>query len=247
MAPTEKAGASALLPAAGRAGASRRRMAPAPRSDVYRELRDAIVSGRFQPNQRLVEAELGGLFNTGRTSIRSALTRLHQEGLVTREQNRGARVRLISDREAIETEQVRIALETFLARLAGERMTSGDLAALERTVQAMRERLKQGDAIGYSELNARFHQRIWESADHQVASNLLASLKSQSIRYQYRTMLRPGRTDESLREHEAILAALATHNPDACGAAMAEHLRHVVETVQWAIETQHRQSPWSTH
>lgn len=215
--------------------------------DVYGELREAIVSGRFQPNQRLVEAELTGLFHTGRTSIRSALTRLHQEGLVTRERNRGARVRLISDREALEIEQVRVALERFLARLAADRINRGDLAALEATVQAMRDRLEQGDAIGYSELNAQFHQRIWDAADHQVATNLLASLKSQSIRFQYRTMLRPGRTTESLREHEAILGALGTHDADACEAAMADHLRHVVETLRWAIETQHRQPTWSAH
>ncbi|HEY2595956.1 MAG TPA: GntR family transcriptional regulator, partial [Chloroflexota bacterium] len=90
-------------------------------TDVYRGLREAIVNGRFQPNQRLVEAELSAMFDAGRTSIRSALTRLHQEGLVSREHNRGARVRLISDREAVEIEQVRIALEKLLARLAGER------------------------------------------------------------------------------------------------------------------------------
>jgi DNA-binding GntR family transcriptional regulator len=210
-------------------------------------LREAIVNGRFQPNQRLVEAELTSLFHAGRTSIRSALTRLDQEGLVTREQNRGARVRLISDREAIETEQVRIVLERFLARSAAERITGGDLAALEATAQAMRERIEQGDAIGYSELNAQFHQRIWATADHQVATSLLASLKSQSIRFQYRTMLRPGRTVESMREHEAILAALRTRDPDACEAAMAAHLQHVVDTLRWAIATQHRQPPWSPH
>jgi DNA-binding GntR family transcriptional regulator len=220
---------------------------PAQGADAYRELREAIVSGRFLPNQRLVEAELTSLFHAGRTSIRSALIRLDQEGLVTREQNRGARVRLISDREAIETEQVRIVLETFLARSAAERITSGDLAALEGTAQAMRERLKHGDAIGYSELNARFHQRIWETADHQVASKLLASLKSQSIRFQYRTMLRPGRAEASMQEHEAILGALSAHDANACDAAMADHLRHVVETLRWAIETQHRQPPWSAH
>jgi DNA-binding GntR family transcriptional regulator len=220
---------------------------PAQGGDAYRELREAIVSGRFQPNQRLVEAELTSLFHAGRTSIRSALIRLDQEGLVTREQNRGARVRLISDREAIETEQVRIVLERFLARSAAERITSGDLSALEGTAQAMRERLEHGDALGYSELNARFHQRIWETADHQVASKLLASLKSQSIRFQYRTMLRPGRAEASMQEHEAILGALIAHDANACDAAMADHLRHVVETLRWAIETQHRQPPWSAH
>jgi DNA-binding GntR family transcriptional regulator len=221
------------------------REAPPPQADVYRELREAIVSGRFQPNQRLVEAELVTIFKAGRTSIRSALTRLHQEGLVSREQHRGARVRLISDREAVEIEQVRIALERLLARVAGERATGEDIAELEAMVQAMRERVNQGDSIGYSELNARFHQRIWVIADQEVAGNLLLTLKSQSIRFQYRTMLRPGRTAESLCEHEAIVAAIATHDPDTCEAAMADHLRHVVETLQWAIETQLRQPAWS--
>jgi DNA-binding GntR family transcriptional regulator len=218
--------------------------APDP-ADVYRQLRDAIVSGRFMPNQRLVEADLVRTFQAGRTSIRSALTRLHQEGLVSRERNRGARVRLISDREAVEIEQVRIALEKLLARLAGERATDRDVADLEAMAAEMRERVEGGDSIGYSELNARFHQRIWAIADHDTAGKLLTTLKSQSIRFQYRTMLRPGRTVESLREHEAIVAALATHDPDACEAAMADHLQHVVATLQWAIATQHRHPQWS--
>jgi DNA-binding GntR family transcriptional regulator len=219
-------------------------LSPAP-GDVYRELRDAIVSGQFQPNQRLVEADLVVAFKAGRTSIRSALTRLHQEGLVSREHNRGARVRLISDREAVEIEQVRIALERLMARLAGERATDADIGALEAMVEEMRRRVDAGDSLGYSELNARFHQRIWSIADHQIAGNLLVTLKSQSIRFQYRTMLRPGRSAESLREHEAIVAAIAVRDPDACEAAMANHLQHVVATLQWAIATQHRQPVWS--
>ena len=68
-------------------------------SDVYRELRKAIVGGRFQPNERLVESDLARMFEAGRTSS-SALMRLDQEGLVTREPHRGARVRLISAGEA---------------------------------------------------------------------------------------------------------------------------------------------------
>jgi DNA-binding GntR family transcriptional regulator len=109
----------------------------------------------------------------------------------------------------------------------------------------MRQRVEGGDSIGYSELNARFHQRIWAIADQAIAGNLLGTLKSQSIRFQYRTMLRPGRTADSLREHEAIVAALATRDPDACEAAMADHLQQVVTTLQWAIATQHRQPQWS--
>ena len=82
-------------------------------------------------------------------------------------------------------------------------------------------------------------------ADHQMAGNLLATLKSQSIRFQYRTMLCPGRSMELLGEHEAIVRAIASRDPDACEQAMANHLQHVVATLQWAISTQHRQPVWS--
>ena len=48
-----------------------------------------------------MEANLTRLLGAGRTAVRAALVRLDQEGLVTREHNRGARVRLVSDREAL--------------------------------------------------------------------------------------------------------------------------------------------------
>ena len=87
---------------------------------------------------------------------------------------------------------------------------------------------------------------LYTAADNQLAAKMLVTLKSLSIRFQYRTMLRPGRTERSFHEHEAIVAAIASHDLDACDAAMAEHLRHVLETLQWAIESQHRQPPWAS-
>jgi DNA-binding GntR family transcriptional regulator len=207
-------------------------------------LRDAIASGQFQPNERLVEADLARRFQAGRTSVRAALVRLDQEGLVSRERHRGARVRLISEREAIEIEEVRIALEGLMARQAAEKVTSADLADLRQSLQEMRMRVDQGDPLGYSELNARFHQRIWTIAEHGTASKLLGTLKSQSIRFQYRTILRPGRTERSLQEHEAIVEALAVHDADASEAAMERHLGEVVETLKWAIGAQQHQPRW---
>ncbi len=203
------------------------------------------MNGRSHPNQRLVEADLAAQFGAGRTSIRTALATLHREGLVVREPHRGARVRLISDREALEIEQVRNALERLIARIAGTRATTADVADLQAIIGEMEDRLSHGDALGYSALNAPFHQRIWAIADNGLASRLLGTLKSQSIRFQYRTILRPGRTAQSLCEHRAIVAALATGDPDACETAMAEHLRHVIETLQWAIDSQARHPAWA--
>jgi DNA-binding GntR family transcriptional regulator len=221
-APMEIEGAHAEKPATG--GAS-----------VYRELRDAIVDGRFQPNERLVEADLARMFGAGRTAIRAALVRLDQEGLVERQPNRGARVRLVSDREALEIEEVRVALEQMLARHAATRITPSHVADLRRILDDMTARVEAGDPLGYSELNARFHEMIWAIADQGVAATLVANLKSQSIRFQYRTILQPGRPDRSLREHRLIVESLASGDPDASETAMREHLSRVVETLKSAI------------
>src|SRR5690349_24964470 len=86
------------------------------RKDAYHELREAIVTGRFHPNERLVEAAVAEAIGAGRTAVRAALVRLDQEGLVVLERKRGARVRLIDGREALEIEEVRAALEGMLAR-----------------------------------------------------------------------------------------------------------------------------------
>jgi DNA-binding GntR family transcriptional regulator len=222
------------------------RQGPAPEAglDAYRHLREGITSGRFQPNERLIEANLTRLLGTGRTAVRAALVRLDQEGLVTREHNRGARVRLVSDIEALEIEEVRAALEGLLARQAAEKATAIHLHELKELLVAMRKRLVEDDSVGYTELNPLFHQVIWTAAGNTTAGRLVAALKSQRLRYQYQTMLQPGRTERSMREHEAIFSAISAHDPDTAEAAMREHLAEVLETLRWAMTHQSRAPRW---
>lgn len=202
------------------------------------------MRGQFHPNERLVEAAIAARIGAGRTAVRSALVRLDQEGLVELEPNRGARVRVISDHEAVEIEELRAVLEGMLARRAAMRIKADALRALREVMVDMRKRVGAGDSLGYSELNATFHQIIWTAAEHPTATNLVGGLKSQAIRFQYQTVLRPGRAQSSLREHEAIFAALKSHDGDAAEEAMRAHLGEVLDTLKWAIETQHRTSRW---
>jgi DNA-binding GntR family transcriptional regulator len=148
-------------------------------------------------------------------------------------------VRLVSDREALEIEEVRVALEQMLARHAAARVTPSHVRKLRQMLEEMTARVEAGDPLGYSELNSRFHEMIWAIADQAVASTLVANLKSQSIRFQYRTILQPGRPDRSLREHAEIVEALAARDPDRSEVAMREHLSRVVETLKEAIARHH--------
>ena len=62
-------------------------------------LREAIVTGRFQPSERLIEVEVARELGVGRSAVRTALARLEHEGLVEHERHRGARVRLVGAQE----------------------------------------------------------------------------------------------------------------------------------------------------
>src|SRR4051794_25095842 len=73
------------------------RAAGEPMAHAINWLRDEIVSGRIMPGERLIEADLAQVLGTNRANVRIALYVLETEGLVSREPNRGARVRPIPE------------------------------------------------------------------------------------------------------------------------------------------------------
>jgi DNA-binding GntR family transcriptional regulator len=196
------------------------------------EIREAIVTGRLQPNERLTEASLSQSLGVGRSAVRTALARLEHEGLIEHERHRGARVRLVDEREAVEILETRAVLEGLAARHAAERASDEDIADLRRILATMRELLDRGDLIGASDENAVLHERVLEIARHATASRLIGTLKSQLVRFQYRTILLPGRSERSYAEHEALVEAIADRNAWGAEAAMRTHLSHVAEALR---------------
>jgi DNA-binding GntR family transcriptional regulator len=205
-----------------------------PGEDGYLKLREAIVSGRLQPNQRLVEADLGDELGVGRSAIRTALARLDQEGLIEHERNRGARVRLVEEGEAVEILEARASLEGLAARHAALNRSEEDVAELRRILGEMRDLLAGGDLLSASDRNALLHRRVVAASGHATAARLIAGLNSQLVRFQYRTIMLPGRRDRSFAEHEAIVEAIVAGDADAAEAAMRRHLSHVAEALRGA-------------
>jgi DNA-binding GntR family transcriptional regulator len=199
--------------------------------DGYARLRDAIVEGRLQPNERLVEAELIELLGVSRTAVRTALVRLAQEGLVVHERNRGARVRYVDETEAVEIVLARAALEALAVRQAAERATPEDVEELRAILGRMRARLDEGDLLGASDENAVLHSKLLELSGNLTVIRLVGGLKSQLVRFQYRTILVPGRSARSFEEHSAIVDAVAAGDADAAEAAMRRHLAHVADAL----------------
>jgi DNA-binding GntR family transcriptional regulator len=200
--------------------------------DGYHTLREAIVSGELLPSERLVEEDLSRRLGVGRAAVRMALVRLEHDGLVQRERNRGARVRRVSETEAVEILEVRAALESLAARHAAQRATPADVRELRALLREMRADRERGDLLAVSETNARLHRRIVEISGHATAARLSGMLISQIVRFQYRTVLLPGRPERSHREHTAIVDAIAAGDGDAAEKAMRRHLDHVARALR---------------
>lgn len=198
----------------------------------YEALREAIVRGDIAPDARLVESEISAAFAMSRGAVRTALIRLEQEGLVVREPHRGARVRKVSDEEAVEILQARAVLEGLAARQAAERIDDEGAALLQSCLARQRELLEAGDLLGASDVNADLHAALLEISGHGTALRLIRALNSQTVRYQYRTILIPGRPAASVAEHAAIVEAVIAGRPEKAENAMRRHLFNVAEAVR---------------
>lgn len=200
-------------------------------SFAYAQLREDIVSGRVMPNERLVEVDLAERLTCSRTTVRTILIRLEHEGLVVREHNRGAHVRLISEAEAVEITEARASLEALAARQAAVHADDKDIADIQLILSEMAPLLESGDLLSYSNTNKRLHARILEASRHSTVQRLVGDLKAQLVRFQYRTILVPGRSQHSLAEHTALVDAITRHDPEAASAAMTAHLSGVAQTL----------------
>src|SRR5262245_21346303 len=149
--------------------------------EAYERLRAAIVGGRLQPNERLVEADLIPMLHASRSAVRTALVRLVQEGLVEHEPHRGAKVRLVDDHEAAEILESRMVLEGLAARYAAQKATADQVAELREILQGMQSSLDEGNLVGASELNAQFHALLLEIAGHRTVSRLVSMLNPQLV------------------------------------------------------------------
>ena len=203
----------------------------ATRPDLTKVLREAIVSGEYAPNQRLIEADLSATYGASRAAVRTALLELGAEGLVDRLPNRGSRVRAIPLAEAIEILEVRMSLEGLCAAKAAEHITDVEIEEL-RQLRADLLAAAASDLFEYSRLNQHLDRRIREIANHPTADAVLERLRAQGVRHQFRLAFYPGRAAVSAPEHAAIIDAITSRDPVRAEAETRVHLGSVIQALR---------------
>lgn len=199
---------------------------------VFEAIRDSILRGDFAPNQRLVEADLSAQFGASRSSVRTALVELANDGLVERIHHRGSRVRAVTLEEAVEITEVRMVVEGLCASKAAARANDDEVRELRALGDEMRKAVANGDVLHYSGLNRTLHQRIREISGQTTASDVLERLRAQSVRHQFQLALRAGRPNLSLTEHLAIIDEICAHAPEGAERAMRRHLLSVIDALR---------------
>ena len=203
------------------------------REHVKEAILERILSGEYEPGQRLVETRLANEFDTSQVPVREALRDLEMLRFVESEPFRGARVRAVTVEELIEIFPVRSAIEEVAVREAVGRL-NGQVAELEIEIDAMYRATAVGDVYEQVLHDVEFHRLIVEACGNSILRDVWRSLRIES-----RTMITSLRSSIDLdgvaEIHEPILAALRAKDPDAAALAMRRHfdvLRQLLEEVR---------------
>lgn len=195
-------------------------------SRVTDELREAIHTGELAPGERLVERKLAEQLGVSHIPVREALTKLAEEGLVERLPRRGARVAALTARDLEEISSLRTLLEQFVVVRVQQQWDDRIESRLRKIVAAMVEATKRGDAARMFDLDRRFHEQLWELADHRLLMNITAALRSRINGFlrAANSALEPAAQVAHAHAHAELLDAIAGGDPDAARSAMAEHI-----------------------
>lgn len=197
---------------------------------VTATLRKAILTGLFQPGQRLKQSYLASDLMVSRIPVAAALRTLEAEGLVTSVPHRGATVRIIEPAEVEETYRLRILLESFALRTAIKRITPEEIEELSDLAHEIDDS-EDGDRA--AELTEQLYERIYTIADCPLTADIVRRLRTNVGRYWLGLRVVPRHHSAHSVIVEAIRAADATRAEK----WIAHHLTEVSTELQRRIRT----------
>jgi DNA-binding GntR family transcriptional regulator len=195
------------------------------RQQVVASFRSAILSGRFQPGDRLIEKDLCDLTGASRTSVREALRQLETEGLVELVPNKGPIVASIDPSQARSIYEVRLALESLAGSLFAANATDAQINRLEVAVEQLADAYSDGHIEGILEKKEIFYSVLLEGSGNEIVPSLLRMMHAR-ISLLRRVSLRDSqRLSASIREIRAILKSIKERDPHGTAEACRRHVK----------------------
>ena len=195
--------------------------------EVAELLRQRIFSSELAPGSWIDEMRLAEEYGISRTPMREALKVLAAEGLVTMKVRRGAYVTEVNDKDQRDVYHLLALLESDAAGVVAQHASDAQLQDL----QALHQELVAAvaDTERFFEVNERFHMRLLEIADNRWRDQMVADLRKVMKLNRHNSLLKSGRIEESLSEHQALLDALLARDAAASVQRMKAHFENGLE------------------
>jgi DNA-binding GntR family transcriptional regulator len=181
---------------------------------AYSWIRERIVRQEFTPGYRLVLGTIATELDMCVVPVREAIRQLEAEGLVTFERNVGAHVSMVDDSAYRFSMQALGILEAAATALAARHLTADDIRRARAVNDLMVETLDHFDPKSFTALNHEFHAILYSKCANPRVLDLvnaewgrLGHLRDSTFSFV------PGRAQESVREHEGILALIERGAP----------------------------------
>jgi len=195
--------------------------------EVAELLRQRIFARELAPGSWIDEMRLAEEYGISRTPLREALKVLATEGLVTMKMRRGAYVTEVNDKDQRDVYHLLSLLESDAAGVVAAQASDLELTELESIHQELSAAV--GNTDKFFAINERFHMRLLEIANNRWRDQMVADLRKVMKLNRHNSLLKSGRIEESLREHQALLAALLARDVSASVARMQTHFANGLE------------------
>jgi DNA-binding GntR family transcriptional regulator len=136
-------------------------------------IKEAILSGKLDPGDRIVEMKLAKDLGVGTTAVREALFELESQGFVSRITGKGTFVTELTAEDVEQILRVRLELEGLAVELLQERATEADLALLEKSIDGMRSAAKAANFQSFYRFDLEFHRTLWSLSGNRYLERSL--------------------------------------------------------------------------
>ena len=193
---------------------------------IYEELRKQILTLKLKPGVQLDEVSLAAQFGLSRSPVRDVLARLITEGLVIILPNRTTLVTPFEIEEFPNYISALDLIQRAVTRLAATQHRAEDLEAIRQADAAYLQAVTTGDFQAMSELNKAFHMAIAHAGRNPYFISYYERLLGEGQRLlhlHFDHVVSSASAHRLGRDHDDIVDAIASRDPDAAEAAAHEH------------------------
>lgn len=200
--------------------------------EVVKQLRVMITEGILTPGSRIPERQLCTQLGISRTPLREAYRVLANEGLVELRPHRSTSVAKFKSEEVDHIFQVMEALESLAGELACERISEDEIEKIQALHGRMIAHYKRRQKPGFFRLNQEIHERIMRASANPVLIKVYESLSGRMRRARYMSLNTDAQWREAVKEHEAIIKALAARDRQGLSRVLRLHLKNKCDKVK---------------